>query len=218
MRVFERVLFKRYNCLGLQDWCVEFRTITAGSVGQVFEGRHYYRSMRVHKKGFDTFVQRRVKEITNNPDIIHLDVLSNLSELRQRPSSKALEHVKNLNEYKELVTTVLSTAETRSQMVVSYLKVVSTMLTIISRVLQAKRQMLKFIFTFDHIKYARYNSFQQAFGVTAAKPTDLHEAFSYPTTSLPLSIASPNSSLYQSEKAGFRNIMKSSNSVSSSFP
>ena len=82
MRVFERVLFKRYNCLGLQDWCVEFRTITAGSVGQVFEGRHYYRSMRVHKKGFDTFVQRRVKEITNNPDIIHLDVLSNLSELR----------------------------------------------------------------------------------------------------------------------------------------
>ena len=78
--------------------------------------------------------------------------------------------------------------------------------------------MLKFIFTFDHIMYARYNSFQQAFGVIATKPTDLHEAFSYPTTSLPVSIASPNSSLYQSEKAGFRNIMKSSNSVSSSFP
>ena len=90
--------------------------------------------MRLHKKWFDAFVQRRVKEITNNPDIIHQDVLSNLSELRQKPSSKALEHVKNLNEYKELVTAVLSTTKTRSQMVVGYLKVVSTMLAIISRV------------------------------------------------------------------------------------
>ena len=79
--------------------------------------------------------------------------------------------------------------------------------------------MLKLIFAFDHIKYARYNSFQQEFGVIAAKPTDLHEAFSYPITSLPLSIASPDSNLHQSDKAGFRNyIMKSSNSVSSSFP
>ena len=44
-------------------------------------------------------------------------------------------------------------------------------------------------------------------------------SFSYPITSLPLSIAFPDSSLYQSDKAGSRNyIMKSSNSVSSSFP
>ena len=65
--------------------------------------------------------------------------------------------------------------------------------------------MLKLVCAFDLIKYARYNSFQQVFGVTAAKPTDLHKAFSYPITSLPLSIASPDSSLYQSDKAGFRN-------------
>ena len=57
------------------------------------------------------------------------------------------------------------------------------------------------------------------FGVTAAKLTDLYKAFSYPITSLPLSIASSDSSLYQSDKAGFRSyIMKSSNSVPSPFP
>ena len=39
---------------------------------------------------------------------------------------------------------------------------------------------------------------KQTFGVIAEKPNDLHEA------SLPLSIASPNSSLYQSDKAEFR--------------
>ena len=52
--------------------------------------------------------------------------------------------------------------------------------------------MLNLIFVFGHVKYARDNSFQQGFGVNAAKPTDLHEVFSYPITSLPLSVSSPN--------------------------
>ena len=46
---------------------------------------------------------------------------------------------------------------------------------------------------------------KQAFGVTPAKPTDLHEGFSYPILSLPLIIAFCDSSLYQSDKAGFSN-------------
>ena len=59
---------------------------------------------------------------------------------------------------------------------------------------------------------------KQALGVIAAKPTHLHEIFLCCITSLPLSISSPDSSLYQSDKASFRNyIMKSSISVSSSF-
>ena len=103
-----------------------------------------------------------------------------------------------MKEYKELVTTVLRTTEARSQMVVNYLKDVSTMLAIISAArtgnitqhFQTERSIPKLIFAFDHIKYACYNSFQQAFGVVLAKPTDLHETFSYPMTSLPLSIAS----------------------------
>ena len=208
--------------MGLQDWLADSGTIAAGSVCQAFEGRHYYRSMCLHKKGFDVLVQRRGEDVTNKSELVHPDLLSNPSE----SSSKALEHVTNTKEYKDLVTAVLSSTDTRSQMVVNSLNDVSTMLAIISAVrtgnitqhLQAERQMLKLIFTFDHIKYARYNSFQHAFGVIAAKPTDLHEAFSYPITSLPLSIASPASSLYQFDRAGFRNyVMKSSNSVSSSF-
>ena len=59
---------------------------------------------------------------------------------------------------------------------------------------------------------------KQALGVIAAKPADLHEAFSYPVTSLSLSIACPDYSLYQSDKAGFRNyIMTLANSISFSF-
>ena len=54
--------------------------------------------------------------------------------------------------------------------------------------------MLKLIFTFDHSKYAHYNSFQQVFGVNAAKPNDLHEVFSYPIALL--SVSSPSIPLY----------------------
>ena len=134
LRVFQRILFKRYNCLDLQDWFVDYGIITAGSASQAFEGRHYCRSMRLHKERFHALVQRRVEDITNKFELMHLDLLSNLSELRERPSSKALECVTNMKEYKVLVTAVLSTTGTRSQMVVNYLKNVSTMLAIVSTV------------------------------------------------------------------------------------
>ena len=46
LRVFQRVLSKRYNCLSLQDWFVDSGTIVSGSISQVFDGENYYRSMR----------------------------------------------------------------------------------------------------------------------------------------------------------------------------
>ena len=79
--VFQRVLFKRYNCLGLQDWLADLRTIAIGSASQPFEGRHYYRSMRLHKERFDALVQRRVEDATNKFELIYLHLLSNLSNL-----------------------------------------------------------------------------------------------------------------------------------------
>ena len=67
--LFVRVLFKCYNCLVFQDWFVDSGTIAAGSVSQAFEGRHYYRSMRLYKEGFDALVEG----ITNKSELIHPD-------------------------------------------------------------------------------------------------------------------------------------------------
>ena len=89
-------------------------TIAAESVCQAFEGRHYYCSMRLHKEGFDALFQRSVEDTSIKFKLIHLDLLNNLSELRQRPSSKALEQVTNMKEQKELATAVLSITKTRS--------------------------------------------------------------------------------------------------------
>ena len=83
MRVFQRVLFKGYNCLSLQDWFVDSGTIAAGSVSPAFEGRHYCRSIHLHKEGFDAFVQRRAEDTTYKFELIHPDLLNNLSELKQ---------------------------------------------------------------------------------------------------------------------------------------
>ena len=47
---FQKVLFKRYNCMGLKDWFVGSGTIAAGPVSQALEGRNYSRSMRPHKR------------------------------------------------------------------------------------------------------------------------------------------------------------------------
>ena len=78
--------------------------------------------MCLHKEGFDAAVQRRVENVTNKSELIHPDLLNNFSELMQRPSSKALERVTNVKEYKELVTAVLYTTGTRSKMVLNYLR------------------------------------------------------------------------------------------------
>ena len=103
--------FKRYNCWDLQDWFVDSRTIAAATVSQASEGRHYYCSIQLHKEGFDPLVQRRIEDTANKSELIHPNLLSNLSELRQRPSGKALENITNMKEYKELVTNVLITTK-----------------------------------------------------------------------------------------------------------
>ena len=82
MRFFQTVLFKRYNCLGLQDCFVDSEIIAAGLVSQTFEGRHYYCSIHLHQEGFDALVQKKAEGITSKFELIHPDVLSNLSEFR----------------------------------------------------------------------------------------------------------------------------------------
>ena len=95
MSVFERLLSKRYNCFGLKDWVVDSGTIAGGSIGQVFEWRHYYRSIPLHKDRFHAPVRRRVEDITNEFELIHPDLHSNLSKFRQRPSGKTYNKTKS---------------------------------------------------------------------------------------------------------------------------
>ena len=60
------------------------------------------------------------------------------------------------------------TTDSKSRMTMQYMKDVSLILSIVSAVrennfekhLQAERKLLKLIFAFDHVNYARYNTYQ----------------------------------------------------------
>ena len=66
LRVMQRILYKRHHCNGYMEWCIDAKTIAKRSTEQAFEGRHYYRSMRLHKECFDALVQFRVESLTEN--------------------------------------------------------------------------------------------------------------------------------------------------------
>ena len=75
-----------------------------------------------------------------------------------------------MNAFKDVQKHIVTTRCAEFQMTIKYLKDVSTMLPIVSvvregdlkRRFSAKREILKSIFAFDNIKYARYNTYQHA--------------------------------------------------------
>ena len=49
-----------------QAWCANSSIIATGSSDSAIEGRHYYRSMRIHKGMFCALVRYRVERLSNN--------------------------------------------------------------------------------------------------------------------------------------------------------
>ena len=89
--------------------------------------------------------------------------------MERRKSFPATES--DMEEFKNIVASILTPTGAQSKMTISYIKVVSTMLSIVSstregnlyRHLEAERKFLPLFFVFDHVHYARYNSFQHIY-------------------------------------------------------
>ena len=56
LRVKQRLIYKRFSCIGIKEWCINARVIALGSATQAMEGHHYYR-LQLHKECFDELVQ-----------------------------------------------------------------------------------------------------------------------------------------------------------------
>ena len=93
LRVMQQILYKRYNCRQMQQICVEAEIIAKGSSDQAFEGRHYYRCLRVHNECFDALVQLRIEGLTNNHSDTSPDLLGRLQQLRRSPTTDTLNNV-----------------------------------------------------------------------------------------------------------------------------
>ena len=171
LRVAQRLLYKRFGCLDYKEWFIDAGAIASGSADKACEGNHYYRSMRLHKEGFDALVQYRTEQITEKYTKVDTDLLKNLKELRRQPSTAALHAVTCMESFKVLKNDIMAVTGTQSKMTIQYLKDVSNLLALVSAVgenniekhLQAERQMLKQVFAFDHQNYARYLSYQHVF-------------------------------------------------------
>ena len=61
--VFLKIIYKKYGCLGLDQWWVAGGAIVDGSVAQAIEGKHYYRGIGLHKQSMNALfkVQEREK-------------------------------------------------------------------------------------------------------------------------------------------------------------
>ena len=57
LRVKQRLIYKRSNCIGIKKWCINDGIIAPVSAAQAIEVQHYYRCMHLHKECFDTSVQ-----------------------------------------------------------------------------------------------------------------------------------------------------------------
>jgi hypothetical protein len=66
LRNFQSLLSKRHGVIGYEEWYSDSGIIAGGSIAHAFQGKHYYRSVRLHKEGFDALAQIRIESITNN--------------------------------------------------------------------------------------------------------------------------------------------------------
>ena len=133
--------------------------------------------MRLHKEAFDVLVQRRAEQLTGEFTQIGSVLLEKLVTMMKNQHHDLLEDITDMNEFQDFKSRILTATGTASQMTVSYLKDVSMMLAMVSAVregdfyrhLQAERRMISLIFAFDHVNYARYNSYQHVYLTEVAK-------------------------------------------------
>ena len=103
LKIIQKILYKRHQCMGYKDWFVYSEITVPESAEQGFEGRHYFRSMRLHKEVFVAIVRTKVESHTKNIESL---LLSRLKELRKSSSPALVEEIMKLDAFKEIKNTL----------------------------------------------------------------------------------------------------------------
>eukprot|EP00794_Sanderia_malayensis_P017905 gene17905-19683_t len=129
------------------------------------------RCMRILKESFDALVQFYAKDITDGYQKIDAELLDSLVNIRKDPSASSVNEVLALDAFEEIVKGIEMTSGSKSEMTVVFLQDISSLQALVSAVrdgdlelhLTAERDMLCYVFAFDHQNYARYLSYQLVF-------------------------------------------------------
>lgn len=101
-----KILFKKYSCLGLSDWWVDAAAIADGSVAQAFEGRHYARTVRLHKQSFEALLRHRIGS-ENIESKLDMDMKEVIAKLRHNPNPENLNLPLGLPGFKDTCSLLL---------------------------------------------------------------------------------------------------------------
>ena len=157
---------KKYSCLGLKEWWMKADVIAQGSADQAMEGRHYHRSIRLHKHAFEALLRYRMKGIPNKGEFTP-GFKRQIVNWRLVQSTANLKSITNSPEFKQMANNLTGVFGTQAQMMMQYIRDVSAMLCFVSAVrentierhLAAERVFLPKFFAFLQ-NYARYLTFQ----------------------------------------------------------
>ena len=154
--VYLKILYKKYNCLGLQDWWVDAGAIQEGSVCKAIEGKHYQRGIRLRKQSMNAL--SRIKIERNMP--IDQDMKDIIASLRLHINSDNLDNLLDLNSFKNYCKSLFAdTSATQACVMNHYIKDVSYILALIFAVREKKfelhlateQELLPKCFAFNHI-------------------------------------------------------------------
>ena len=162
-----KILRKKYGFLGLKEWWIDSEAVQPGSADKADEGRHYFRSIRLHKQSFEALVRFRIdKEIDVNS--FSDPMKEAIVNLRENPCASSLDKLMEAQEFVDFTNKIQDFSGTMAHMTVNYLRDVSNMLALVSSVrekciprhLQAERVLCRDLHALGHPNYSRYLSYQ----------------------------------------------------------
>ncbi len=157
--VLLKVLNKQFGVLGFRDWWCQANIIAEGSADQAAEGRHYYRSMRLHKQSLEALLRFKASQVK-----ISQTLHKELNALKSAPSAHSLDRVTSCPDFNCTKAEMVQNSGTMGQLVGKYVKDVSAILSLVASFseknmelhLQALQHFIPLLFAFNHPNYSRY--------------------------------------------------------------
>ena len=116
-----KIMFKKYGCLGFSDWWIDAGAIAERSAVQALEGRHYARSVRLHKQSFEALLRHRIR-VENMHKPLDVEMTEAVARLRHNPSADNLDVLLKRPKFKEFCFSLMKAEGTQATMMTEYLK------------------------------------------------------------------------------------------------
>ena len=132
-----KILYKKYNLLGFQQWWLKSKTIAEGSVNQAAEGKHYSRAIHLLKQSLECILRFQSEKIIAD---LPVDVMKKVKNIRLHPSPDSLNDLLSTSQWEKIKKNLLNTSCTMSKWILQYITDVSAFLSQINAYCEKKHR------------------------------------------------------------------------------